>query len=164
MEVAGTVTIVGDIHGNYFDFLKILTKIGDLDEASTGSVLFLGDYVDRGVNSVEVITFIMALKINYPQAIILLRGNHESRCMTITYNFMKEVLLKYNQTTYERFMVAFDALPLVCLVNKHFFCVHGGISDKMMNVRRPYPDSGNQKNRENEGGATGGTLLRLCVG
>lgn len=47
---------------------------------------------------------------------------------------MKEVLAKYNQSIYDRFMDAFDALPLACLVNKSFFCVHGGISDKMMNV------------------------------
>jgi len=76
----------------------------------------------------------MALKINYPKNVFLLRGNHESRCMTNTYNFMKETVTKYNQSVYERFMFAFDALPLACLINKSFFCVHGGISDKMMDV------------------------------
>ena len=79
-------------------------------------------------------TLIMALKINYPKNVFLLRGNHESRCMTNTYNFMKETVTKYNQSVYERFMFAFDALPLACLINKSFFCVHGGISDKMMDV------------------------------
>lgn len=62
--------------------------------------MFLGDYVDRGANSVEVITFIMALKINYPNNVFLLRGNHESRCMTMNYNFMREVVGKYNQNIY----------------------------------------------------------------
>lgn len=76
----------------------------------------------------------MALKVNYPKNVFLLRGNHESRCMTNSYNFMKEVMSKYNQSVYERFMEAFDSMPLACLVNKSFFCVHGGISDKMIEV------------------------------
>lgn len=84
----------------------------------------------------EVMTFIMALKVNFPQNVILLRGNHESRVMTNSYNFMKEVVIKYNQNIYERFTDAFDGLPLACLVNKSFFCVHGGISEKMLNVNR----------------------------
>jgi hypothetical protein len=52
MNINGTVTIVGDIHGQYFDFLKILTKMGNLEEVLKENILFLGDYVDRGVNSV----------------------------------------------------------------------------------------------------------------
>lgn len=56
--------------------------------------------------------------------------------MTNSYNFMKEVVIKYNQNIYERFTDAFDGLPLACLVNKSFFCVHGGISEKMLNVHR----------------------------
>ena len=48
---------------------------------------------------------------------------------------MTETISKYNQLIYESFMVAFDGLPLACLVNKKFFCVHGGISDKLLNVK-----------------------------
>ena len=88
----GSVCIIGDIHGQYYDFMKILTLTGDIDEKLQTKILFLGDYVDRGANSVEVITLIMALKINYEKDIMLLRGNHESRCMTNSYNFMRETL------------------------------------------------------------------------
>ena len=76
MKITGDVAIVGDIHGQYYDFLKILTKIGDVEENLSGNILFLGDYVDRGLNSVEVMTFVMALKVNYPKNVFLLRGNH----------------------------------------------------------------------------------------
>ena len=134
--MTGSVIIIGDIHGQYYDFMKILTLIGDIDETIPCDLLFLGDYVDRGANSVEVMTLIMALKINFPKNVMLLRGNHESRCMTISYNFMKETVDKYNQDIYERFMGAFDCLPLACIVNKKFFCVHGGISEKLLHVIR----------------------------
>ena len=76
MEISGSACIIGDIHGQYYDFLKILTLIGDIDEEIKGNLLFLGDYVDRGSNSIEVMTLIMALKINYPKNVFLLRGNH----------------------------------------------------------------------------------------
>ena len=89
MEISGPIWIIGDIHGQYYDFMKILSLIGNIEESLPCKLLFLGDYVDRGANSVEVITLILALKLNYPKDVILLRGNHESRCMTNTYNFMK---------------------------------------------------------------------------
>lgn len=79
-------------------------------------------------------TLIMALKINYPKNVVLLRGNHESRCMTSLYNFMTETVSKYNQDIYQMFMAAFDNLPLACIVNKNLFCVHGGLSPHLMNV------------------------------
>lgn len=68
---------MGDIHGQYYDLLKILSLVPDLDaDDKKGYYLFLGDYVDRGSNSVEVMTLIMALKVNHPKRVILLRGNH----------------------------------------------------------------------------------------
>lgn len=135
-EISGNVTIIGDIHGQYFDFMKILTKLGNsfLHEKLESHLLFLGDYVDRGANSIEVCTLIMALKINNPKKVTLLRGNHESRCMTTLYNFMTETIEKYNQDIYQLFMIAFDNLPLACLVNKNLFCVHGGLSSELATV------------------------------
>lgn len=90
--------------------------------------------MDRGANSIEVMTLIMALKVNYPKNVFLLRGNHESRCMTSLYNFMLETNDKYNQDIYQHFMTAFDNLPLACLVNKTMFCVHGGLSPELLKV------------------------------
>ena len=92
--------------------------------------LFLGDYVDRWPYSLEVILVIMALKISAPNNVILLRGNHETRQMASQHSFRQEVLSKQggDQTVFEAFMDLFDCLPVACVLNGEYFCVHGGIS------------------------------------
>jgi hypothetical protein len=60
------------------------------------NMLFLGDYVDRGVHSVEVVLFLIAAKIAYPSKVFLLRGNHESRSMTEFFTFREEVCTKFD--------------------------------------------------------------------
>ena len=58
--------------------------------------LFLGDYVDRGIFGVEVMQLLLSLKINFPENIVLLRGNHESRNMTENFTFRNEVIEQYD--------------------------------------------------------------------
>eukprot|EP00347_Sterkiella_histriomuscorum_P024029 403332551 len=125
------VTVVGDIHGQYYDFVKMLDVGGS--PAKT-KYLFLGDYVDRGSFSCEVVILLYALKLNFPQTIYMLRGNHECRQMTQFFNFRAECLYKYDQETYELFMETFDALPISCLVNDKFLALHGGISPELKTI------------------------------
>ncbi len=87
------LTIVGDIHGQLNDLKQIIRLGGNPDDTK---YLFLGDYVDRGQNSFEVIFSLLALKINLPNSIFLLRGNHETRTMTKEYGFYNEILQKYD--------------------------------------------------------------------
>jgi hypothetical protein len=98
------ITIVGDIHGQYYDFLKIL-EIGG--SPATNKYLFLGDSVDRGTFSIEVMLLILAIKITFTENVLLLRGNHECQQMTSYFNFRSEYtcmddecLSKYNQLLY----------------------------------------------------------------
>jgi len=132
MEVKDPVVIVGDIHGQFFDMLHMLELAGTPTEVK---YLFLGDYVDRGSFSVEVVSLLLAMKINYPDRILMLRGNHECRQMTSYFNFRNEVLLKFDNEVYEAIMDVFDCLPLAAIVNGKFLCLHGGISPQLKELR-----------------------------
>ena len=91
LELEAPIKICGDIHGQYTDLLRLFEYGGFPPEAN---YLFLGDYVDRGKFCIEVMTIILALKGKYPKAVHLLRGNHEGRVMTTTFNFKTECNLR----------------------------------------------------------------------
>mgnify|MGYP001027973301 CR=1 FL=1 len=131
LSVSDPVTIVGDIHGQFYDLLRVFELGGSFKETK---YLFLGDYVDRGSFSFEVLMLLYAFKIKHPQEIFLLRGNHESRQMTSYFNFRSEVLDKQDIEVYDLVMESFDAMPLACVVNGKFFAVHGGISPDLKNI------------------------------
>ena len=90
--------------------------------------LFLGDYVDRGIYGVEVMLLLMAIKLNYPKNVVIIRGNHESRNMTENFTFREESINHYDIETYNLFMELFDCLPISCIVDGKYFSMHGGIS------------------------------------
>ncbi len=101
--------------------------------------LFLGDFVDRGYNSVETFLLLLTLKVRYPDKVSLLRGNHESRQITQVYGFYDECLRKYgNANAWKYFTDLFDYLPLTAVVEGQIFCLHGGLSpsiDTLDNIR-----------------------------
>ena len=92
--VTSPVTVVGDLHGQFFDLLNLLSPAIGGSPPDT-SYIFLGDFVDRGHNSVETLSLLLCLKLKYPGHITLLRGNHESRQITQVYGFYDECLRKY---------------------------------------------------------------------
>merc|ERR1719321_659653 len=120
------VTVVGDLHGQFRDLLEIFKTMGRAPETN---YVFLGDYVDRGSQSVETIQLLVALKVRYPSRVTLLRGNHESRQIGQVYGFYDEVVFKYgNANVWNYFTDLFDYLPLGCLIGGKIFCTHGGLS------------------------------------
>ncbi len=122
---------MGDIHGQLYDLIKIF-KLGG--EPNSHQYLFLGDYVDRGEHSIEVLIVLLSMKINFPHTFFMLRGNHECRVMTQNFNFRSQCLSQYDQEIYDDFLFLFDTLPIGALLNGKFISFHGGISPQVQTI------------------------------
>ncbi|KAK3813150.1 MAG: Metallo-dependent phosphatase-like protein [Benniella sp.] len=147
IELNAPVKIVGDIHGQYTDLLRLFEMCGFPPSAN---FLFLGDYVDRGKMSLETILLLFCYKIKYPENFFLLRGNHECANVTRVYGFYDECKRRASIKMWKAFVDTFNCLPLAATVANKIFCVHGGLSpsltsmDDIRALRRPtdIPDYG----------------------
>lgn len=140
LELDGPVKIVGDIHGQYSELLRIFDYGGLPPESN---YLFLGDYVDRGSQGLETMCLLLAYKIKYPDNIFLLRGNHETAQISMIYGFYDECLRRCSRGVWKTFVNCFNCLPFAATVEDKIFCVHGGLSkdlrsfDQIRNIKRP---------------------------
>jgi serine/threonine-protein phosphatase PP1 catalytic subunit len=131
LELASPITVVGDIHGQLHDLLRIFDR---LQHPPGSSYLFLGDYIDRGKNSIECICLLLAYKVKYPDRVFLLRGTHECSVMNCSCGFNKEVAKCFSPMIYASFSQVFDCLPLAAVVQGKVFCVHGGLSAELRSL------------------------------
>lgn len=142
LEIPGPIKICGDIHGQYKDLLSLFKLSG---HPSVTPYLFLGDYVDRGKQSLETILLLMCYKLRYPQTFYLLRGNHECAGINRVYGFYDECKRRSHLRVWKSFTNYFDVLPLAAIVSKSIFCVHGGLSPQLLKwedlraLKRPLP-------------------------
>ncbi|SCZ87720.1 BZ3500_MvSof-1268-A1-R1_Chr2-2g05186 [Microbotryum saponariae] len=172
IELSPPVKIVGDVHGQYSDLIRLFEMCGFPPSAN---YLFLGDYVDRGKQSLETILLLLCYKIKYPENFFLLRGNHECAnvtrggwrmltyatkrnrvvvltgfCRATVYGFYDECKRRCNIKIWKTFIDVFNCLPIAAVVASKIFCVHGGLSpslssmDDIRRISRPtdVPDYG----------------------
>lgn len=177
LELEAPIKIVGDIHGQYTDLLRLFDYggmltfflfislfffffVGLLIISHTNSnekgfppeanYLFLGDYVDRGKQSLETICLLLAYKIKYPENFFLLRGNHECASINRIYGFYDECKRRYTIRLWKTFTDCFNVLPVAAIVDEKIFCMHGGLSpdlktlEQIKRIARPtdVPDTG----------------------
>ncbi|KRZ97775.1 Serine/threonine-protein phosphatase PP1 isozyme 1 [Trichinella sp. T8] len=133
VEVNSPIAICGDIHGQYHDLLRLFNVVG---WPPSQRYLFLGDYVDRGPKSIEVVCMMFLFKILYPNNFFMLRGNHELYNINKYYGFLYECCKRYSTRIYVLFNEAFNLLPMAGLVGNRIFCMHGGISPYLSNFNQ----------------------------
>ncbi len=147
VELSAPVKIVGDIHGQYTDLIRMFEMCGFPPNAN---FLFLGDYVDRGKQSLETILLLFCYKLKFPENFFMLRGNHECANVTRVYGFYDECKRRCNIKVWKTFVDTFNCLPIAAIVAGKIFCVHGGLSpslthmDDIRQIARPtdVPDYG----------------------
>ena len=154
LELEAPLKICGDIHGQYTDLLRLFEYGGFPPEAN---YLFLGDYVDRGKQSLETICLLLAYKIKYPENFFILRGNHECASINRIYGFYDECEFasisycfhirstnydfhfelgkrRYNIKLWKTFTDCFNCLPVSAIVDEKILCMHGGLSPELLNL------------------------------
>ena len=133
LRLKAPLTVGTDIHGQYYDLLRFISDAGAPPDTN---YLFLGDYVDRGKQSIETICLLFAFKIKYPEGVFLLRGNHECQNITRIYGFWDECKRRYNLKLWREFINLFNCLPVAALVEDKILCMHGGLSPDLQNFNQ----------------------------
>ena len=131
LKITAPLYICGDIHGQYYDLLHVFEI---LNYPPQSTFLFLGDYVDRGKQSLECLLLLLCLKIKYPDKIFLLRGNHESEALNKIYGFFDECKRRLSIKCFKKITNLFNMMPISALINENILCMHGGLSKDLQNV------------------------------
>ena len=133
LKISAPLYICGDIHGQYYDLLRVFDI---LKYPPQSTFLFLGDYVDRGKQSLECLLLLLCLKIKYPDKIFLLRGNHECEALNKMYGFFDECKRRLSIKCFKKIITLFNIMPISALINENILCMHGGLSKELQNIEQ----------------------------
>ncbi|XP_076899150.1 serine/threonine-protein phosphatase BSL3 [Bidens hawaiensis] len=150
LQLRAPIKIFGDLHGQFGDLMRLFDEYGSPSTAGDIAYidyLFLGDYVDRGQHSLETISLLLALKVEYPHNVHLIRGNHEAADINALFGFRIECIERMGERdgiwVWHRINRLFNWLPLAALIEKKIICMHGGIGrsinhiEQIENLQRP---------------------------
>ncbi|CAM8923169.1 unnamed protein product [Rhodiola kirilowii] len=143
LQLKAPIKVFGDLHGQFGDLMRLFDEYGSPSTAGDITYidyLFLGDYVDRGQHSLETITLLLALKIEYPENVHIIRGNHEAADINALFGFRIECIERMGEKdgiwAWTRFNQLFNHLPLAALIEKKIICMHGGIGRSINSVEQ----------------------------
>ncbi len=154
LKITSSVKVFGDIHGQIKDLMKFFEFWGEPSEEVNGDIhaidyLFLGDFIDRGIFSLDTICLLMALKVKYPNKVHLIRGNHEDKLTNFSFGFFSECSKRISDNSQTEQLVfhtvnkLFDYLPLAAIIDNEILCIHGGLGSNFKhlsdieNISRP---------------------------
>ncbi|XP_004291538.1 PREDICTED: serine/threonine-protein phosphatase BSL3 [Fragaria vesca subsp. vesca] len=150
LQLRAPIKIFGDLHGQFGDLMRLFDEYGSPSTAGDIAYidyLFLGDYVDRGQHSLETISLLLALKVEYAHNVHLIRGNHEAADINALFGFRIECIERMGERdgiwAWHRINRLFNWLPLAALIEKKIICMHGGIGrsinhvEQIENLQRP---------------------------
>ena len=131
LNLESPVNVCGDIHGQYSDLIRLFEAGGYPPEVN---YLFLGDYVDRGEQSIETICLLFCFKIKCTHTFFLLRGNHECASLNREYGFFDECKRRYNVKLWKKFVDVFNCMPYSAIVEDKIIFMHGGLSPSLKSL------------------------------
>ena len=164
IKIRSPCKIFGNMYGIYTDLMRYFESYGNpSDNIQNGDInvmqyIFLGDFCDRGTQSLEVILLLFALKIKYPNFIYLIRGHHEDININEFYGLGSECKEKLNEdikkedSIFQKINQVFDYLPFGVLVDNNILCIHSGLGtsikllDDILNIPRPIQVNQNPEN------------------
>lgn len=141
LDIPKNLVIIGDLHGDLQSLQRILQEI-DYDHFLSNhnnKLIFLGDYVDRGTNSIGVLYTICYLKQKYPNSVVLMRGNHEAytEFPFLSHDLPLKIVeyfgVNYEKAISHKISTLFQLLYLVTIIQNKLFLVHGGLPTEIEN-------------------------------
>ncbi len=147
LKLSGPIIIAGDIHGDIGATEFIIRKFLEQRKIDPSTkLLCLGDYIDRGdnapggPNSLKILSLLFQLKIQFPNNVFLLRGNHEGNYKPDFDACLANECARYEEEVFQKIISTFDYLSLAAVVengDKKMFCIHGGIAPREENSPEP---------------------------
>jgi protein phosphatase len=166
IKIRSPCKIFGNLYGMYNDLMRYFESFGNpsddnqMGDISVMQYIFLGDFCDRGLYSLEIILLLFALKIKYPEFIYLIRGHHEDKNINEEYGLGQECMDRLSDDIRDPLSIfaninkAFNLLPFGVLVDNNILMVHGGIGssinslDDIDSIKRPVEVVQNVTNNE----------------
>ncbi|MGA3111813.1 MAG: metallophosphoesterase [Candidatus Bathyarchaeia archaeon] len=155
LDPLGDALVIGDLHGDFESLCLILREsqfLQKMEKANDATLIFLGDYGDRGDKPAEVYYLILSLKLAFQKQVVLLRGNHEGPkdLVPSPHDLPERFQSKFGEDSlqvYEKTRALWACLYNGVFVEKRFLMVHGGVSPEVSSLQ----DIGQAQEGHNEG-------------